>query len=181
MSILSNFLQIIINLLKQKDSTSSTPEYKNPSKGKLSISQAGISYIKKAEGCRLNAYLDIAGVWTIGVGHTEGVEKDDKITQEQADRLLILDLKIFEKAVNSAVTVPLSQSQYDALCSFTFNLGGTALRRSTLLKKLNNKDYNGAAEEFLRWCKAKDPKTGKLKTSKGLLKRRKEEREIFLS
>lgn len=139
------------------------------------ISPAGLDLIKHFEGVRLAAYLDSVGVPTIGVGHTLGVKMGDRITQEQADEFLRVDIEDAEDAVHRLVTVPLTQGQVDALVSFTFNLGVGNLGKSTLLKKLNAKDYDGAAEEFLKWCLA----GGKMLP--GLLKRRTAERQMFLT
>lgn len=118
----------------------------------MRISQKGVDLIKHYEGCRLKAYKDIVGVWTIGYGHTGGdVHEGQVITQEEAEALLRLDLERFERGVQFQVTVPLTQNQFDALVSFSFNLGLGALKGSTLLKKLNAGDYAGAQREFLKW------------------------------
>ena len=101
------------------------------------------------------------------------VKRGDKITQAQADQYIANDVATFERAVNMLVNVPLNQNQFDALVSFTYNLGATNLSASTLLKKLNSKDYNGAAGEFQKWNKA----GGKVMT--GLVRRRKAEMELF--
>lgn len=143
------------------------------------ISTVGIELIKEFEGCYLEAYRCPAGVWTIGYGTTEPINGKPitagmTITQQQADELLLQNLKIYEKAVNENVKVPLSQNQYDALVSFTYNVGCGALSTSTLLKMLNNNDYLGAADQFLRWDKAGG------KVLAGLTRRRKRERELFL-
>lgn len=140
----------------------------------MDISQAGIDAIKDYEGVRLKAYDDGVGVWTIGVGHTKGVKRGDEITMTQADEFLRTDLADAEKAVNTRVTVPLTQGQFDALVSFVFNLGSGAFMASTLLKKLNARDYDGAADEFLRWNKAGG------RVLAGLVKRRISERIMFL-
>ena len=140
----------------------------------MRTSQKGIDLIKKFEGCRLEAYKCPAGIWTIGYGHTKGVQNGQKITQAQAEEFLIEDLKVYEKAVESCVKVPLSQNQFDALVSFCYNCGGEALRTSTLLRLLNEGKYSEAGEQFLRWNKA----GGKVLV--GLTRRREEERELFL-
>lgn len=139
------------------------------------ISDAGICLIKQFEGCRLEAYRCAAGVPTIGYGHTSGVAMGTKITQEEADRYLREDLKSFEHAVNCALTRPVSQNQFDALVSFTYNLGAGALKGSTLLKLLNAGNIKGAADEFPKWNKAAG------KVLEGLTKRRMKERQLFLS
>ena len=140
----------------------------------MKTSQNGINLIKSFEGCKLTAYKCPAGVWTIGYGHTKGVKQGMKISQLQADTYLKNDLKTYENYVSKYVKVTLNQNQFDALVSFTFNCGGGALKSSTLLKKLNNGDYTGAANELLRWNKSNG------KELAGLTKRRKTEKALFL-
>lgn len=144
------------------------------STGSKKINQAGLDLIKQFEGLRLEAYVCPAGVLTIGYGTTSGVKKGDRITAEQAEALLRKDVEKFEKAVNAAVTVPLNGNQFSALVSFTYNLGAGALQKSTLLKLLNQGNYDAAAQEFLKWNKA----GGKVLT--GLVRRREAERTLFL-
>lgn len=132
--------------------------------------------IKKWEKLKLVAYLPTPDdVWTIGWGHTLGVKKGDRITKDQAQEFFIQDKQWAEDAVNQGVKVPLTQEQFDALVSLVFNIGANAFRRSTLLKKLNRKDYQGAADQFNVWVKQKG------KTLTGLVRRRAEERSYFLS
>lgn len=140
----------------------------------MKISKQGIELIKKYEGLRLKAYKCPSNIWTIGYGHTKNVVKGMHITGKQAESFLKDDLKVFEEAVNSYVKVELNQNQFDALVSFSFNCGTGSLKKSTLLKKLNNKNYEEAANEFLRWNKSNGIML------EGLVKRRKEERELFL-
>ncbi|HCQ9595909.1 TPA: lysozyme [Acinetobacter baumannii] len=142
-------------------------------------SNAGLNLIKGFEGKRLNAYDDGVGVWTIGFGtikYPNGVrvKKGDTCTEQQAETYLKNDLTKFEVAINKLVKVPLTQNQFDALTSFTYNLGETNLANSTLLKKLNKGDYQGAADQFLVWNKAGG------KVMKGLVRRREAERALFL-
>lgn len=141
----------------------------------MRISEKGIELIKSFEGLRLEAYLDSVDVPTIGYGHTRGVKLGQTITQEQADALLEEDIHEFELAIQRLVHVNLTQNQFDALVSFTFNLGIGSLKQSTLLKKLNAGDITGAANEFNRWVYA----GGKKLT--GLVKRRSAERLMFIS
>jgi lysozyme len=138
------------------------------------ISQAGIDLIKRWEGCRTNAYLCPANVWTIGYGHTKGVTKGMVISHLEADKLLIEDLKGFETAVRRLVTVPLNQNQFDALVSFTFNVGIGAFEKSTLLKLLNAGNYANAATQFAKWVHA-----GK-QVLPGLVARREDEYQLFI-
>lgn len=145
----------------------------------MRTSQSGISLIKEFEGKRLKAYDDGAGVWTIGFGtikYPNGirVKKGDTCTESQAESYLKNDLVKFENAINRLVKVPLNQNQFDALSSFTYNLGETNLSNSTLLRKLNAKDYNGAANELLKWNRAGG------KVMNGLTRRREAERKLFL-
>ena len=112
-----------------------------------------VSLIKQWEGLRLEAYTDFGGVWTIGYGHTATAHRGMRITEEEAERLLRVDVAWAEEAINRNVKVDLTQNQYDALASWVYNLGETNLRRSTLLRKLNGGDYRGAGKEFLRWNK----------------------------
>ena len=144
----------------------------------MTVSPKGLALLREFEGLRLNAYPDPASggdPWTIGYGHTKGVKKGDVITEEQANLFLWEDAAEAEEAITDLVVVPLSQGQRDALVSFIFNLGRGNFQRSTLLRKLNSGDYKGAADEFLRWNKAAG------KVMPGLTRRRKAERELFLS
>lgn len=140
----------------------------------LSLGPDGYNLIKSFEGLQLKAYKCPAGILTIGYGHTGADVKDGmQITQSQADDLLQNDVSKFEKGVNRIVTQKLTQHQFDALVSFAFNLGLGNLQTSTLLKKLNDGDYNGAADEFPKWNKA-----GGVVLS-GLTKRRLAEQKLF--
>lgn len=140
----------------------------------MKTSQKGIDLIKKFEGCALRAYKCPAGVYTIGYGHTNNVRPDDVITQKEAEDLLKIDLVRFENAVNAAVRIALTQNRFDALVSFTYNVGINALQTSTLLKKINKGDYTGAAGQFLLWNKAGT------KVLEGLVRRRAAEKDLFL-
>jgi lysozyme len=140
----------------------------------MKLSKRGLNLIKEFEDCKLRAYLDAVQVLTIGYGHTKGVKRGQTITQKEADRLLAEDVAEFEEGVNDAVKVPLTQNQFDALVVFSFNVGTGALKRSTLLKKLNAKNYVGAADELLKWNKAGG------KVLRGLTRRRQAERKLFL-
>ncbi|HDS7330458.1 TPA: lysozyme [Enterobacter kobei] len=146
----------------------------------MQTSDKGIALIKQFEGCRLTAYQDSVGVWTIGYGWTQPVDGKPiragmTIKQETAERLLKTGLVIYESDVSRLVKVGLTQGQFDALVSFTYNLGSRSLSTSTLLRKLNAGDYAGAADEFLRWNKAGG------KVMNGLTRRREAERALFLS
>ncbi|CAH3745854.1 glycoside hydrolase family protein [Enterobacter hormaechei] len=146
----------------------------------MQTSDKGIALIKEFEGCKLTAYQDSVGVWTIGYGWTQPVDGKPiragmTIKQETAERLLKTGLVSYESDVSRLVKVGLTQGQFDALVSFTYNLGARSLSTSTLLRKLNAGDYTGAAGEFLRWNKAGG------KVLNGLTSRREAERALFLS
>ncbi|MBM3603942.1 MAG: hypothetical protein FJX25_04105 [Alphaproteobacteria bacterium] len=144
----------------------------------MKISNDGLMIVKHFEGLRLKAYVDPVGVWTIGYGHT-GVAaySGHVITEQDAEVLLREDMHESENSVSNQIDVDLKQHHFDALVSFTFNVGRGALVTSTLRKKLNNGDFDGAAEEFLRWNK------GTVKGQKvvlpGLTRRRHSERLMF--
>jgi lysozyme len=133
----------------------------------------GVELIRHFEGCRFDAYLCPAGVWTIGYGHTADVKEGDSIDQEAAEAFLIEDLEKFEQAVMRLVEVPLTQQQFDALVSWTFNLGAGNLAESTLLRKLNNYQYAEVPEQMMRWVKAGG------QVLDGLVKRRAAEAALF--
>lgn len=144
------------------------------------LSPAGLAMTKEAEGLRLEAYLCPAGKLTIGYGHTgPDVVPGQCITQSKADDILLADMTTAAVAVDRSVTVPLSENQRYALADFAFNLGAGALMGSTLLKRLNAGDYQGAADEFLKWDKAHVD--GELVVLPGLSARRARERAMFLA
>ncbi|WP_208436979.1 lysozyme [Bartonella taylorii] len=123
------------------------------------ISKEGLAMIKQWEGLRLSAYKDAIGVWTIGYGHTSSagkpfVHKGMTVTEEQAENVLCQDLKQFENAVEQAVQVSLTNEQFAALVSFCYNIGTAAFCNSTLLKKLNNGEYEAVPSELQKWTKA---------------------------
>ena len=120
----------------------------------MKISKEGIALIKKFEGCKLESYLCAANVPTIGYGSTKNVKMGMTISQERAEELLLEDLEVYEDAVNKAVELPLHQHQFDALVSWTFNLGGANLNASTMLKVLNQGAYEDVPYQMKRWNKA---------------------------
>lgn len=136
-------------------------------------SEEGISLIKKFEGCELEAYQCSANVWTIGYGHTRGVNEGDSCTQQEADNMLVDDLQEFEGYVNEIVNVELTQNQFDALVAWTYNLGPTNLKDSTLLKRLNENDFADVPHQIRRWNKAGG------KVLDGLVRRREAEALLF--
>jgi len=139
----------------------------------MNISEEGKALIKKFEGCELDSYICSGGVWTIGYGHTAGVKQGDKINQDEADHLLTGDLEEFEGYVSNAVEVALDQNQFDALVAWTFNLGPSNLKSSTMLKVLNEENYSKVPSEMKRWNKAGG------KVLEGLIRRREAEALLF--
>lgn len=149
----------------------------------MKTSPDGLRFIAQHEGVVLHAYKDQAGIDTIGIGHVvrPGESFPNGITHDQALALLANDLDIAEHGVNTRVTVDMTQNQFDALVSFTFNCGAGALAESSTLRLLNAGDIDGAGQALLLWDKRKDPHTGALVVDGGLLARRKAERDLFLT
>ena len=147
----------------------------------MKISEKGLSMIERFEGCLLKASNKLDGVWTIGYGQTgsyygKRVRRGMTTTKAEAHAWLRdHSIKTYEDAVTQAVKVPLNQNQFDALVSFTYNVGVGALKQSTALRKLNAGDYAGAADALTMWMKCKG------KVLAGLVRRRKEERALFLT
>ena len=139
----------------------------------MKTSQYGIDLIKHFEGCELKAYKCPAGVWTIGYGHTKGVQPGDEWSEDHADHMLQVELEEYEGYVDKYVTAPLGQNQFDALVSWTYNLGGGNLSASTMLKVLNAGDYDEVPNQMLRWNKAGG------KVLEGLTRRRQAEGDMF--
>ncbi len=140
-------------------------------------SEAGIDLIKQFEGLRLRAYPDPGSgraPWTIGYGTTKGVRPNMVISKAQAEVMLQRDLREIERVVDDLVKVEITQSMFDALVSFTYNVGLGSLRRSTLLRKLNEGNIQAAADQLLRWNRARG------RVLPGLTRRRVAERELFL-
>ena len=117
----------------------------------MTYSKAGIQLTERFEGCRLAAYPDTGGVWTIGYGHTNGVHESMTCTREQAEAWLKQDIQAAADAVNRRVSVLLKQSEFDALVDFVFNLGVRAFARSTMLKDINAGNFAAAASQFPLW------------------------------
>lgn len=145
----------------------------------MHVSPSGVDLICNFEGLRLKAYDDGVGVWTIGFGTTKypngiRVKKGDTCTLDQAKAYMQNDLKSFEQTVNNTVKVPLNQNQFDALVSLAYNIGSTAFKNSTLVKRLNEGNYNAAANQFNVWVHAGG------KRMQGLVNRRAAERTLFL-
>jgi lysozyme len=151
-----------------------TNQYTHIEENIMAIAESTLDFITKEEGFRNEAYKDTKGLWTIGVGHL--IKSDEqhlinaKLTPGQVKDLLKSDLRWCSEAVESSVKVPLTQGQFDALYSLCFNIGETAFKKSTVVRKLNENDYKGAADAILMWNK---PAV--------LVKRRERERALFLA
>ena len=145
----------------------------------MEYSKDGLHLTERFEGCRLVAYPDPGSggdPWTIGYGHTgPEVVEGLQITQDQAEQYLAQDIKQAEANVNAVVHVELTQEEFDALVDFAFNCGCRNLDSSTLMKKLNAGDYEGASHEFIKWDMAAGHHMS------GLLKRREAEAAMFIS
>lgn len=139
----------------------------------MNYSKRGLELTKTFEGCRLKAYRDVGGVWTLGYGHTNGVKEGQTCTQQQAEQWLLDDLQVCVSAINQRVHVQLTQGEFDALVDFAFNLGVRSLLGSTLWKYLEAGDFEHAAEQFPRWNHAGG------KEIAGLLRRRMAEKAMF--
>ena len=140
----------------------------------MTISEKGIELIKSFEGCKLFSYRDSVGVATIGYGHTQGVKMGQAITQQQAEQYLRTDLQSCEQMLN-ACGINFRQEQFDALCSWVFNLGVTNFRNSTMLKYIMaGKEDTDITDQLVKWHNAGG------KPLKGLKRRRIAEANLFL-
>lgn len=144
----------------------------------MKTSQRGVDLIREFEGCELDAYKDVAGVWTIGVGHTAAAGEPRpvsgmRITHEEAEAILRRDLVQYERAVATATVVPLTQNQFDAMVSLCFNIGPAAFRRSSVCRFVNEGQVQRAADAFLMWDRAGG------QVLRGLTRRREAERALF--
>lgn len=138
-------------------------------------SDEGLALTKSFEGLRLQAYRDCAGIWTIGYGHTgPSLLEGMTITEPEAELLLRADLADAVACVNRSVKAAIAQHQFDALVDFCFNAGRGNFTQSTLLRKVNLKDFSGAATQFGLWVHA----GGEIVS--GLVRRRAAEKELFL-
>jgi lysozyme len=164
----------------------------------MNVSAKGRIAICHHEGVRKKPYLDSVLLWTTGVGHLIAtpeqlrmtlderkaakangtlicpIEWNRKLSDDEVDAILQADLQRFERGVLRYCPAGITQGRFDALVSFSFNVGLGTLQRSTLRQKHNRGDYDGAADEFLKYCKAAG------KVLKGLLNRRKDERAMYL-
>lgn len=141
----------------------------------MKMSDRGRAVLSAREGVRTKAYRDSVGVWTIGIGHTSDagppqVTAGMSITRAEVDSIFRRDLVQYEKAVDEAITVPITQNEFDALVSFCFNIGTGGFKKSSVVRKLNAKDRKGAADAFLLWNKPPE-----------IMGRRQGERQQFLT
>ena len=147
----------------------------------MKLDNNGYKLIQKFEGLKLSAYQDSVGIWTIGYGnitYEDGakVKKGDKVSQERADQLFRWFADRFASQVDTAILVPVSQNQFNAVTSFAYNVGIGALRSSTLLKKLNRCATDPTIkDEFAKWNKAGG------RVIQGLVNRRAEEAKIYFT
>ena len=141
----------------------------------MKTSEVGVELIKEFEGCKQVAYQDSVGVWTIGYGHTKDVYEGQLAIKKTIERWLQEDLEEFESYVSKLVKVELNQNQFDALVAWTYNLGPTNLKESTMLRKLNYGDYESVPDEMRRWNKAGG------EVFNGLVRRRDAEANLFSS
>ena len=139
----------------------------------MKTSKNGIKFIKGFEGLRVEAYLDSAGVATIGYGHTVGVSIGQKISENKAEEFLESDLKNFEKTINRKIIVDITQNQFDALVSFCFNVGTAAFNQSWVKDFTNQKRFFEVRGQLLRWINAGGKKL------KGLERRRIAEADLY--
>jgi lysozyme len=144
------------------------------------INDAGLNLIKSFEGCRLAAYQDVAGIWTIGYGHIRGVREGMTITEQQATQYLQEDLADTEEAVDWMTSAaPTTNNQYAAMVSLCFNIGSGNFKTSSVLRFHLARDYASAADAFLLWDKSHVD--GQLVEVQGLLNRRRAERRLYLT
>ena len=141
---------------------------------KTKISEAGIKFIKEFEGLWLDTYTDCVGVLTIGYGHTKGVYQGQRITEQEATELLKQDIEEVERCLNN-ININLTQNQFDALCSFGFNVGtGAFSTKYNVGKALREKDFDLLCNSMLSWCHGNNNEV-----IPGLLNRRKAEVKLF--
>ena len=140
----------------------------------MEFSEKGLALLCEFEGFRANAYRCPAGVWTIGYGSTRSVASGDTITEEEARARMVFELQYYANAVVKACTIELNQNQFDALCSFAYNVGTSGMRGSSVIRAHNRGDYESAARAFALWNKAGG------KVYKGLVRRRAAEAALYL-
>lgn len=144
------------------------------------VTDQGLALIKRFEGFSATRYICPAGWWTIGFGAIHGLDGQPvtaatpPVTEEEAETLMRRDLAVAERAALRLITVPLSDGRFNALASFAFNLGGGALQRSTLRRKVNREEHADVPDEFRKWV------WGGGRKLPGLIRRREEEAEMYV-
>lgn len=148
----------------------------------LGVSESGLKHIANEEGCRLKAYQCSADVWTVGLGHTQGVNQDTVLTLDEVAENFVDSIASAEKVVKRHIKHTPLQGEYDMMVSFVYNLGAGSFYKSTLLKKFNQNDRVGACEQYPRWVFV-NKKDCRIDTSHcaGIPKRRAKEREVCLN
>lgn len=141
----------------------------------IALSAAGLVALASWEAFRAEPYLDIGGVWTDGFGNTNNVQAGKSVSVPQALNQLLINVRTAEGAVNTCITKPMTQGEYDAFVKFTFNVGNRAFCNSTLVRKFNAGDNVGACNELMRWVYVKGQRV------QGLANRREAERKLCLS
>ena len=139
----------------------------------MKTSEEGLELIKSFEGCETTAYQDSVGVWTIGYGHTKGVEEGQTCSIEDAETMLSEEMDEYEGYINNMVKVELEQHEFDALVAWVYNLGPTNLGESTMLKVLNDGQFDRVPDEMRRWNRAGG------QVLQGLVRRREAEALLF--
>ena len=139
----------------------------------MKTSEEGLELIKSFEGCETTAYQDSVGVWTIGYGHTKGVEEGQTCSIEDAETMLSEEMDEYEGYINNMVKVELEQCEFDALVAWVYNLGPTNLGESTMLKVLNDGQFDRVPDEMRRWNRAGG------QVLQGLVRRREAEALLF--
>lgn len=154
------------------------------------INNATLKLIKKFEGFRSRAYRDAAGVWTIGYGHTgrsgpPAVRPGMRISMARAEEMLRKDLESFAQEVAALVGAErlrqLNDNQFGALVSFAYNVGVGNFARSSVLRAVRHGRFDEVPRLLMRWTKARDPRTGRLRTLRGLVRRRRAEGHLWLT
>ncbi len=143
----------------------------------ININDAGLNLLMEFEGCKLISYQDVAGIWTIGVGHTKGVEPGQKISKKMAMRFLSEDVKEHEGYVKQYITEPMNENQFAAFTSLCFNIGPGNFKTSSPCTYFNRRRTDEAGKRFPLWNKARV--NGVLEVIPGLVRRRAAEQLLF--
>lgn len=171
----NHFNQQLQPAVVQPETQLETQPTTSPVSSELTLPVEAVNLVKHFEGLKLTRYYCPSGKLTIGYGHTGKGTRKQKITIPEAEKLLEQDLSVFQKVVTNNVKVPLTNSQFGALVSFSFNVGEGAFKKSTVLKKLNSGNYKLASQEMLRWTR-----DSRKRILPGLVRRRQAEVKLFL-